>query len=124
MIEKSVFKKWKFVCRGTTAHQFELMKWDYDPMPKCVECGAETEYHYGRGGAAPAVHGDEIDIWIRHGLVNEDGSPKHFRSKADIRNEAAKRGLAIYGETPKMTPEYADKRAAEDAKFGFTYKNK
>jgi hypothetical protein len=122
MAERSVFKKWRFVCLGETAHRFEKMKWNYEPMPTCETCGANTEFDYGRRGDAPSVHGDEIDIWIKHGLVNEDGSPKHFTSKAEIRAEAARRGLVIAGETPKMTPEYADRRAAEDAKFGFTYK--
>jgi len=48
-----------------------------------------------------AVHGDEIDIEIRHGICNEDGSPKRYRSKSDIRRAAAERGLTIMGETPK-----------------------
>lgn len=122
MVERSVFKKWKFVCRGETAHHFEKLLWSYDPLPKCEECGEAVEYDAAGFGAAPSVHGDEIDIWIRHGLVNEDGSPKHFESKAAIRAEAAKRGLVVMGETPKMSAEYADRRAAEDAKFGFTYR--
>jgi len=122
VVEKSVFKKWKFVCLGETAHRFEKLRWNYEDMPKCPECGAEVEYNYSTLGQASAVHGDEIDIWIRHGLVNDDGSPKHFESKAAIRAEAAKRGLVISGETPKMSSEYAEKRAQEDAKFGFSYK--
>lgn len=122
MVNKDIFKKWKFVCRGETAHRFTELRWSSAGFPICKECGAETEYDYGNLGQASAVHGDEIDIWIKHGLVNEDGSPKHFSSKSAIRAEAAKRGLVVLGETPKMSPEYADRRAAEDAKYGFTYK--
>lgn len=122
MADKDIFKKWKFACLGSPSHKFEEMRWLSAGMPKCPECGNETEYSYGRASSAPAVIGDEIDIWIKHGLVEADGSPKHFTSKAAIRAEAAKRGLVISGETPKMSAEYADKRAAEDARFGFTYK--
>lgn len=121
-MKRSVFKTWKLVCRGETAHRFEKMRWDYEDLPKCETCGADVELDYGRRGSSAAVHGDEIDIWIRHGLVNEDGSPQHFDSKAAIRKAAQAKGLVISGETPKMSPEYADRRAAEDAKFGFTYK--
>lgn len=42
---------------------------------------------------ASNVVGDEIDIWIKHGLCNDDGSPKHFTSKQEIAREAKRKGL-------------------------------
>ncbi len=123
MADRDIFKKWKFVCLGEAEHRFEELRWLSSGMPKCPECAAETDYDYGRVfSKAPSVIGDEIDIWIRHGLVDDNGNPKHFTSKKAIREEAASRGLVISGETPKMSPEYADKRSAEDAKYGFTYR--
>lgn len=57
----------------------------------CEECGGVVEQVF----KAAAVIGDDIPggIWIRHGLCNEDGSPKKYYCKSDIAKEAAKRGL-------------------------------
>jgi hypothetical protein len=41
----------------------------------------------------PTVIGDEIDIEIKHGLCNEDGSPRRYTSKSEIAREAKRRGL-------------------------------
>jgi hypothetical protein len=63
----------------------------------CEKCNKELEI-----GAWPwcphekgtyKVVGDECDIWIRHGLCHEDGSPKHFTSKQAITREAKAKGL-------------------------------
>lgn len=39
------------------------------------------------------VIGDECDVWIRHGICNEDGSPRHYTSKEAMRKEAERRGV-------------------------------
>jgi hypothetical protein len=54
-------------------------------------------------GIAPAVFRDSIPggLWIRHGICNDDGTPKRYDSVTDIRKAAAAKGLTIYGETPK-----------------------
>lgn len=51
---------------------------------------------------APGVFADSIPggIMIRHGICNEDGSPRRYDSKTEIRAEAQRRGLTILGETP------------------------
>ncbi len=41
----------------------------------------------------PAVIGDECDVWIKHGLCEESGAPRHFTSKADIARAAKEKGL-------------------------------
>lgn len=41
----------------------------------------------------PSVIGDECDVWIKHGICNEDGTPRRYRSKAEMRLEAKRRGL-------------------------------
>lgn len=40
-------------------------------------------------------------VEIRHGLCNEDGTPRRYYSKTDIRREANRRGLTQKGDTPK-----------------------
>jgi hypothetical protein len=56
--------------------------------PPCRECGAKTYRLYGS-----AVIGDECDVTIKHGLCNEDGTPRRYTSKAEIAAEASRRGL-------------------------------
>jgi hypothetical protein len=52
-------------------------------------------WEMGRGNR---VIGDECDVTIKHGLCNEDGSPRRFTSKAEMARETAKRGLVNYVE--------------------------
>jgi hypothetical protein len=47
-------------------------------------------------GCPASVIGDETDVWIKHGLCHEDGSPQHFTSKAAIAKEAERRGMTNY----------------------------
>lgn len=107
-VEKLIYKKHKLKCVAE-GHKFEQFFWSNEPIPKCPECGSEAEDSWGRVNAAPAVHGDEIDIMIRHGICNDDGTPKRYTSKAEIRRAAAEKGLVIMGETPKTSIEYHDK---------------
>lgn len=58
--------------------------------PPCPECGEPTETLWD---SPSSVIGDECDVWIRHGVCNEDGSPRRYTSKAEIVKEAKKRGL-------------------------------
>jgi hypothetical protein len=58
----------------------------------CEKCGSEIELLFK---AANSVIGDDIPggIEIRHGLCNEDGSPRRYYSKSEIAAEANRRGL-------------------------------
>ena len=63
------------------------------PAVECKDCGKPTERawleHPGN------VIGDDIPggIEIKHGLCNEDGSPRRYYSKSEIAAEAKRRGL-------------------------------
>lgn len=81
-----------------------LPQWNEDGRLACPQCGervtaveevAPTQAH----GIIP--DGIPGGLEVRHGLCNEDGSPRRYDSKTDIRREAARRGLVISGETPK-----------------------
>jgi hypothetical protein len=63
------------------------------PEVACKECGAATQRVWLSGTAA--VIGDDIPggLWIRHGLCNEDGTPRKYYSKSEIQKEAERRGL-------------------------------
>lgn len=56
----------------------------------CRVCIAEEK---GLIGLAHGVVGDEIDIWVRHGLCNPDGSPRRFRSRKEMAAVAKERGM-------------------------------
>ena len=73
-----------------------------EPHPPCPVCGESLGTLWRTYGAAH--QGDEIDIWIRHGICNEDGSPRRYRSKEEIRRETAKRGLRIKDDKPDAKP--------------------
>jgi len=96
-----VMKNRTYLC--PEGHKFVEMLWDSDPLPSCPICGQTSDLYADHSIRlhAPAVHGDEIDIWVKNGICNDDGSPKRYRSKSEIRAAAAARGLVIYGETPK-----------------------
>jgi hypothetical protein len=44
------------------------------------------------------VIGDEIDITVKHGLCNADGTPRRFRSRQEWRRAQEKAGLTNYVE--------------------------
>ena len=106
-----VFKKRKYVCEGDPAHHFEELRWESQLPPPCPACGAASHHDVVLLGIAPGVIGDEIDVTVRHGLCNEDGTPRRFTSMAELRREASARGLVIYGETPNPTSQQKEREA-------------
>lgn len=101
-VERSIFKEWPFECSACGARKTAL-QWDYEDSPSC--CGQPMATPSGPNRAS-AVVGDEIDVTIRHGLCNEDGSPRRWRSRAELRREERRRGLVVYGDTPNYAREY------------------
>jgi hypothetical protein len=81
------FKERRYECPN--GHSEKLFRWDTDPnVPKCRECGETLQTEFQLTGKAPCVIGDEIDVMVEHGLCNEDGSPKRYRSRSDLRHAA------------------------------------
>lgn len=61
-------------------------------FPGCLRCGAPTVRLWTARGTA-GVSGDECDIYIKHGLCHEDGAPRRFTSKAELKRAADAKGL-------------------------------
>lgn len=63
------------------------------PTVPCTACGEPTVRAWLTKPAN--VIGDDIPggVLIRHGLCNEDGSPRRYYTKSDIAAEAKRRGL-------------------------------
>lgn len=74
-------------CTVCNALYLDHLERDEDKtLPNCTECFVEGKLervylptHRGN------VIGDECDVWIKNGLCNADGTPRHFTSKSDIR---------------------------------------
>lgn len=69
-------------------------------------------------GSAPAVIGDECDVMIKHGVCNEDGTPRRFTSKVAIRQAAYEAGLFQGGDTPKVNSRLQEERAQKAEREG------
>ena len=70
----------------------------YEPMVcvepiVCPQCGAATQ-RVIMPGRTHTVIGDDIPggLEIKHGLCNEDGTPRKYYSHSEIRREAERRG--------------------------------
>jgi hypothetical protein len=63
------------------------------PEVACPDCGSATARTWLQKPAS--VISDEIPggLEIRHGLCNEDGSPRKYYSKSEIAAEAKRRGM-------------------------------
>jgi len=114
-----VCKNWAFKCLGPDQHTFKEVRWFSAGPPECPECAAPSDHDWPTSfGQAPSVIGDEIDLWVRHGLCREDGSPRHFDSMTSLRRAAAEKGLCILGETPKPDSRVLEGRLQREEKAG------
>lgn len=62
---------------------------------RCSACGGTMVRIWST--TAQAI-GDEIDVVIKHGLCNEDGTPKRYRSREALEKAARDRGWTNYVE--------------------------
>jgi hypothetical protein len=100
-VERSVFTTRTFECAACGQKRRHL-SWDYDPAPVC--CGTEMAPEVVRIDRSSSVLGDEIDIVIPHGMCHDDGSPKRWRSRSELRAAEKAKGWVRVGDTPNSTP--------------------
>jgi len=87
----------------------------------CPDCQQEYEISdwpfCPHGKPSFGVITDEIPggIWIRHGICNEDGTPKKYYSKSEMRKAAFEKGLTQGDDTPKLNQRIVEEehKAAE-----------
>lgn len=84
------------------------------PDVPCKECGKPTERTWFTHPAS--VIADEIPggVEIRHGLCNEDGSPRRYYSKSEIAAEAKRRGLT---QAVRHTPEQGSDKSRHTTRW-------
>ncbi len=91
-------KKSLFICENCHADVNSIVA--HETKLWCWRCHDESKGK--KLGEAASVIGDECDVYLRHGLCNEDGSPKRYRSKEEIKRVAFEKGLFQGGDTPKV----------------------
>lgn len=79
-----------YQCRTCEKQAIDVLA-PVDARQRICDCGALMDRVWLQ--RASAVIGDECDIWMKNGLCNEDGSPRRYTSKAEIAQEARRRGL-------------------------------
>lgn len=97
------------VC-SACAWRGKVLRWTHEPWNEdgrlvCIVCGGRLEEVFEDGPVqSHGIMRDGIPggLEIRHGLCNADGTPRRYDSMTDIRREAARRGMTISGETPKV----------------------
>ncbi len=77
-------------CRGCLRETIDAFV-ETTMIPQCEACGETVERMWKANPAG--VLGDEIDVTVKHGLCNADGSPRRFRSRAEMKRVADSLGL-------------------------------
>lgn len=83
-------------CIGCGHEVIDIFVRDHE-YPSCHKCGQPTERLW-KGSSTAGVISDECDVWVKHGICNADGSPRHYRFKSEMKAEAARRGLISHVE--------------------------
>ena len=81
-----------------------------EQVARC-QCGGERERVYASSPVRAAVHGDDIPggLYIKHGICNEDGTPKRYDTKHDIVKALDKAGLRPVEEQIPVTSEETER---------------
>src|SRR5882762_7041683 len=90
--------RYDLICTNCKNEQIDILHSIHDPHPPCSSCGAKNETLWNQSAS---VAGDECDIYIKNGLCWPDGTPRRFRSKAEIKKLAFEKGLFQGYDTPK-----------------------
>lgn len=71
--------------------------------PPCPTCGEPTETLWRKSSN---IFPDDIPggIWMKHGVCNDDGTPKKYYTKSDIKKAAEKKGLVNHTDLPPPKP--------------------
>jgi hypothetical protein len=83
----------------------------HDDSLWCWTCHNKTKLTTGQSAA---VIPDDIPggIEIRHGICNEDGTPRKYYSKSEIKQAAFEQGWSIHGDTPKINQRIVEREKA------------
>lgn len=95
------YKEWPATCQcGWSGRR---LAWDTELPYKCPACTDPVMITDTRSNQSHGIVPDDFPggLEVRHGLVNEDGSPMRFYSRTELKREANRRGLVLEGDSPK-----------------------
>lgn len=111
-VARQILKMRHYACSECNAQVSEL-RWNYDQPPQCLACCKQMDEMYDVVNTSTSVIGDECDIVVRHGICHEDGSPRRYRFKSEMRRVARDRGLVISGDTPNPSSDRLERSSAQ-----------
>lgn len=96
-------------------HPSTKLSWLKERDGWCPSCFYAAE---PKVNSAPMIATDSIPggLEVKHGICNEDGSPRKFYSKSEIKSAAYETGWSILGDTPKVNPRLQDEKARNKEK--------
>jgi hypothetical protein len=98
-----------------------VLQRDRSPIGPC-ECGGKRKRLKVADGAGPrAAHGDYIPggITYKHGICNEDGTPRTFYSKREIRDAEKKAGVVNMMDSGAQLPVVSEEQDRFMSRPGF-----
>ena len=111
------FKAWQSHCVGHDGSQEdacgfrgEIFGWDKDFPKPCPQCGGNAVIEDAGSRQTVMIATDDIPggLLVRHAICHEDGTPKRYYSKTEIKRALNKAGYTIGGDTPKLYPVHWD----------------
>jgi hypothetical protein len=99
-IKGGTYKAWKLRCTSCPTH-WTVWGWNYDIPWNCPECTSPSELA-DRPRSTIMIATDDIPggYDVRHGVCHEDGTPRRFYSKTELKRALNEKGLVISGDTP------------------------
>jgi hypothetical protein len=97
---KGLFKVRYYRC-GECGEKRDELAWEDDLVECCGQQMQETSRYGEAYGTSAAIHGDEIDQVIEHGVCHDNGEPRRFRSRTELKRALEEKGLCHKGDTPK-----------------------
>ncbi len=92
-MQVDTFREHKFWCSHCEA-KVPMWRWLSDATePTCPQCHGGVEPYGGQDQRGPFVRPDTIDLMVPHGVCYEDGTPRHFTSRTELRDALKAAGL-------------------------------
>lgn len=99
---RKTYRAWPVYC--SCGFEGKLWGWSTDRLP-CPSCELPLLPLEARASVSAAIVTDDIPggLEIRHGkgMINEDGSPKRYYSRTELRRACNENGWTVAGDTPK-----------------------
>ena len=93
---------WPSIC-SVCDFEGRVYGWSNAMPLSCPECGEVTRLVADDRNESHGIITDNFPggLMVRHAICHEDGSPKRYDSKTDMKKALNKAGYSIHGDTPR-----------------------